>query len=83
MREVGKKRLEKTEGDDESNSGSNCQGRGSSTVVESEHNKITRKELEENKKTRNDITRKLEVQECRRLALNRNGSYNEGLALLY
>ena len=38
--------------------------KGSSTVMESEHNTITRKELEENKKTTNDITRKLEVQEC-------------------
>ena len=82
MREVGKKRLEKTEGDDESNSGSNCHGQGSSTVVESEHNKITRKELEENKKTRNDITRKLEVQECRRLALNRNGSTIQDVFLI-
>ena len=82
MREVGKKRLEKTEGDDESKSGSNCHGQGSWTVVESEHNKITRKELEENKKTRNYITWKLEVQECRRLALNRNGSTIQDVFLI-
>ena len=40
-----------------------CHGQGSSTVMESEHNTIIRKELEEDKNTRNDIVQRLEVQE--------------------
>ena len=51
-----------------------CHGLGSLTLMESEHNTITRKELGENKNTRNDITRRLGVQGCRRLVLNQNGS---------
>ena len=74
MGEVEKTCLEKTKGDYVNSSGSNNQGRDSSTVVELEHNKITRRELEENKNTRNDTTRRIEVQECQGLALNQNGS---------
>ena len=41
--------------------------------MESEHNMITRKELEENKnKNKKEITWRLEVQECRRLALQKD-----------